>query len=64
MLFIVHYFALLYLLKVWPGITAFPDFTNPDAVEWWTNIAAAFHEIVPFDGMWIVDIILKYYSFF
>ncbi|CAF2048966.1 unnamed protein product [Rotaria magnacalcarata] len=39
--------------QVWPGITAFPDFTNPDAVEWWTNIAATFHETIPFDGMWI-----------
>jgi hypothetical protein len=41
-------------LKVWPGLTAFPDFTNPDSVEWWTNMAAAFHEIIPFDGMWLV----------
>ena len=40
--------------KVWPGKTAFPDFTNPNTVEWWTDVAAAFHEIVPFDGMWIV----------
>ncbi|CAF0775981.1 unnamed protein product [Rotaria sp. Silwood1] len=39
--------------KVWPGTTAFPDFTNPDTVEWWTNVAEAFHEVVPFDGMWI-----------
>ncbi|CAF4343495.1 unnamed protein product [Rotaria socialis] len=39
--------------KVWPGITAFPDFTNPDTVEWWTDIAAAYHDIIPFDGMWI-----------
>jgi hypothetical protein len=41
-------------MKVWPGLTAFPDFTNPDSVEWWTNMAAAFHEIIPFDGMWLV----------
>ncbi|CAF4285638.1 unnamed protein product, partial [Adineta steineri] len=39
--------------KVWPGITAFPDFTNPKTVEWWTDIASAFHEVIPFDGMWI-----------
>ncbi|CAF1050538.1 unnamed protein product [Adineta steineri] len=39
--------------KVWPGITAFPDFTNPETIEWWTDIASAFHEVIPFDGMWI-----------
>ncbi len=42
------------LLKVWPGPTAFPDFTNPNTTEWWTNMATTFHEIIPFDGMWIV----------
>jgi alpha-glucosidase (family GH31 glycosyl hydrolase) len=41
-------------LKVWPGLTAFPDFTNPNATEWWTEMAAAFHQIIPFDGMWLV----------
>ncbi len=41
-------------MQVWPGPTAFPDFTNPNSVEWWTNMAADFHEIIPFDGMWIV----------
>ncbi|CAF1244186.1 unnamed protein product, partial [Didymodactylos carnosus] len=39
--------------KVWPGLTVFPDFTNANAVEWWTNIAATFHDTVPFDGIWI-----------
>ncbi|CAF3695883.1 unnamed protein product [Adineta steineri] len=43
----------LILGKVWPGITAFPDFTNPKTIEWWTDIASAFHEVIPFDGMWI-----------
>ncbi|CAF3709824.1 unnamed protein product [Rotaria sordida] len=36
-----------------PGITVFPDFTNPNTVEWWTNIAATFHEKIPFDGICI-----------
>jgi lysosomal alpha-glucosidase len=45
-----------------PGITTvFPDFTNPNTVDWWTNITAAFHNIVPFDGMWIVRIVTDYY---
>jgi hypothetical protein len=48
----------LILKKVWPGATAFPDFTNPNSIEWWTNVAAAYHDIVPFDGMWIVSIAL------
>ncbi|UJR37338.1 hypothetical protein I4U23_030046 [Adineta vaga] len=39
--------------EVWPGATAFPDFTNPKTIDWWVRAAAAFHEIVPFDGMWI-----------
>jgi lysosomal alpha-glucosidase len=48
-------------VKVWPGATAFPDFTNPNTTEWWTNIAAAYHDIVPFDGIWIVRYVLDYY---
>ncbi|CAF4749314.1 unnamed protein product [Rotaria socialis] len=40
--------------QVWPGLTVFPDFTNASTIEWWTNIAATFHDIVPFDGIWIV----------
>jgi hypothetical protein len=35
-------------------LTAFPDFTNENAVEWWTSIAAVFHDTIPFDGIWIV----------
>ncbi|KAK2497272.1 hypothetical protein MC885_013421 [Smutsia gigantea] len=39
--------------KVWPGSTAFPDFTNPETLEWWQDMVAEFHAQVPFDGMWI-----------
>ncbi|XP_062936672.1 lysosomal alpha-glucosidase isoform X2 [Cynocephalus volans] len=39
--------------KVWPGSTAFPDFTNPEALDWWQDMVAEFHAQVPFDGMWI-----------
>ncbi|EPQ16443.1 Lysosomal alpha-glucosidase [Myotis brandtii] len=39
--------------KVWPGPTAFPDFTNPEALDWWQDMVAEFHAQVPFDGMWI-----------
>ncbi|NXG38718.1 LYAG glucosidase, partial [Dromaius novaehollandiae] len=39
--------------KVWPGPTAFPDFTNPETREWWYDIVKDFHDQVPFDGMWL-----------
>ncbi|UJR37339.1 hypothetical protein I4U23_030047 [Adineta vaga] len=39
--------------EAWPGAVVFPDFTNPKTVDWWTRTAAAFHERIPFDGMWI-----------
>ncbi|NXQ06602.1 LYAG glucosidase, partial [Vidua macroura] len=39
--------------KVWPGPTAFPDFTNPKTHEWWHDMVKDFHEQVPFDGMWL-----------
>ncbi|XP_041341660.1 lysosomal alpha-glucosidase isoform X2 [Pyrgilauda ruficollis] len=39
--------------KVWPGPTAFPDFTNPETHEWWHDMVKDFHEQVPFDGMWL-----------
>ncbi len=50
------FFLFLFVSKVWPGTTAFPDFTHPNVTEWWTNIAEKFHQIIPFDGMWIVRI--------
>ncbi|KAM9207793.1 lysosomal alpha-glucosidase-like [Leptosomus discolor] len=37
--------------KVWPGPTAFPDFTNPETHEWWHDMVKDFHDQVPFDGM-------------
>ncbi|NWS64217.1 LYAG glucosidase, partial [Chunga burmeisteri] len=39
--------------KLWPGPTAFPDFTNPETHEWWHDLVKDFHDQVPFDGMWI-----------
>ena len=29
------------------------DFTNPNATKWWTNSASNYHDIVPFEGIWI-----------
>ncbi|KAL4657912.1 lysosomal alpha-glucosidase [Arapaima gigas] len=39
--------------KVWPGPTAFPDFTNPETKSWWEDNIRAFHDRVRFDGLWI-----------
>jgi alpha-glucosidase (family GH31 glycosyl hydrolase) len=39
--------------KVWPGYAAFPDFSNPDACNWWTQSCEDFHNEIPFDGLWL-----------
>nr|XP_057904994.1 lysosomal alpha-glucosidase isoform X2 [Doryrhamphus excisus] len=39
--------------KVWPGPTAFPDFTNPETRQWWEDCIRAFYAKVPVDGLWI-----------
>ncbi|KAL4238020.1 hypothetical protein ACF0H5_002731 [Mactra antiquata] len=39
--------------KVWPGNTAFPDFFHPNAEQYWTQHAQTYHNIVPYDGIWI-----------
>lgn len=45
---------------MWPGSTVFPDFTNPEALDWWQDMVAEFHAQVPFDGMWIVSVSLTW----
>uniref|UniRef100_A0A665U795 Lysosomal alpha-glucosidase n=1 Tax=Echeneis naucrates TaxID=173247 RepID=A0A665U795_ECHNA len=39
--------------KVWPGPTAFPDFTYPETRKWWEDCIRDFHSKVPVDGLWI-----------
>ncbi|CAN0283402.1 unnamed protein product [Lampetra planeri] len=39
--------------KVWPGETAFPDFTNRATRQWWSENLKSLHDLVPFDGLWI-----------
>uniref|UniRef100_A0A3Q3F1E6 Alpha glucosidase 2 n=1 Tax=Labrus bergylta TaxID=56723 RepID=A0A3Q3F1E6_9LABR len=39
--------------QVWPGLTAYPDFSDEATHEWWYDNLQRFHEKVPFDGLWI-----------
>jgi alpha-glucosidase len=41
---------------VWPGITAFPDWFNPNAQEYWNNAFLSFFDAdtgINIDGLWI-----------
>lgn len=40
--------------RVWTGdVTAYPDFTHPNASAYWTKQIRSFHDQLPFDGLWI-----------
>lgn len=39
--------------NVWPGDTAYPDFTATATSDWWCKLASDFHKTVPYDGLWI-----------
>ena len=39
--------------KVWPGITAYPDFFNPDTQIWWQDLFREFLALVDIDGIWL-----------
>lgn len=39
--------------EVWPGLTVYPDFTNPSCMDWWADECNIFHQEVPYDGLWI-----------
>ena len=47
-----------FFLQVWPGQTVFPDFFHPNSQDYWTKQVAAFHRMIPFDGLWIVSTII------
>ncbi|KAF3827276.1 hypothetical protein GH733_002762, partial [Mirounga leonina] len=39
--------------EVWPGLTVFPDFTNPNCIDWWADECNIFQQEVKYDGLWI-----------
>ena len=49
---------------MWPGDVTFPDFTNNETYDYWSELVKKFHDEVKFDGMWIVGFLVKYYHIF
>ena len=43
-------------MQVWPGTTVFPDFFHPNTSDYWYQHAQAYHDQVPYDGIWIVSL--------
>ncbi|ELK15857.1 Sucrase-isomaltase, intestinal [Pteropus alecto] len=41
------------IILVWPGLTVYPDFTNPKCIDWWANECSIFYQEVKYDGLWI-----------
>nr|XP_060635574.1 sucrase-isomaltase, intestinal-like [Anolis sagrei ordinatus] len=36
-----------------PGESVYPDYLNPQTADWWTYMCAEFHNVLPYDGIWI-----------
>ncbi|NWI81078.1 MGA protein, partial [Dryoscopus gambensis] len=46
--------------QAWPpGDSVFPDYTNPRTVEWWTQLCLEFKDVLDYDGIWIVCLIIS-----
>jgi alpha-glucosidase len=37
----------------WPGFSSWADWLLPTSQLWWTNETSSWHQITPFDGIWI-----------
>lgn len=47
----------VFIGRVWnPVSTAYPDFTHPNATNYWASLLQDFYEKVKFDGIWIVSL--------
>jgi len=50
------YFSVALLIscvQVWPGLTAFPDFTYSRTQVYWEKMLSQFRDLVEYDGLWI-----------
>ncbi|XP_033018828.1 maltase-glucoamylase, intestinal-like [Lacerta agilis] len=36
-----------------PGNSVYPDFFNPKTADWWTQMCVQFHNVLPYDGIWM-----------
>lgn len=53
----------LITLQIWPEwIVNFIDFFKTDAKAFWKHELQSEHEIVPYDGIWIVSIINSHFG--
>lgn len=43
----------LFIGRVWPGNTVFPDFMNPRNYQYWRDSIADFLKLAPIDGLWV-----------
>ncbi|XP_056161877.1 alpha-glucosidase-like [Syzygium oleosum] len=42
-----------YLGVAWPGPVYFPDFFHPSSESYWGDEIKRFHDVLPFDGLWL-----------
>lgn len=43
----------MFISQVWPGLTAFPDFTYSVTQAYWEQMLSQFRNLVEYDGLWI-----------